>query len=62
MGGKRYAVDTFNPKMTEDSFNETTQFRYKIVMVLGCDSQKFAFTVMETQKQAKKQGLFRAKL
>jgi hypothetical protein len=30
-------------------------------MVLGYDSQKFAFTVMETQKQAKKQGFFRAK-
>jgi hypothetical protein len=30
-------------------------------MVLGCDSRNFAFTVMETQKQAKKQGLFRVK-
>jgi hypothetical protein len=36
--------------MTEDSINEITHSKYKIVMVLGCDSQNFAFTVMETQK------------
>ena len=64
---KKYVVDTFNPKMTEDNFNEITHFQYQIdpkrlnFMVLGCDSRNFAFTVMETQKLAKKQGLFRAK-